>query len=246
MGVKRSRRPHFWDGRSTSRPTVPGNPRFSGHRMAKCALRGILWQTRNSQSWQGGAACIVGHIGMRCEEIWRRSAWQGSLAALWKRCFCSVNVWQVGGDNATAVQRQLSPGRALPPVTDCLRATLPPSVVKREGPVEYELSRSDDEVGNGGVGVSVSERRSPKNKSVQGWPERTRAGHKKTGWGCQPAFRMSAADDYIIGPCIGGVGGTGSGMSAITHSVVRNMPATEAAFWRAIRATLVGSITPAS
>ena len=47
-----------------------------------------------------------------------------------------------------------------------LPATLPPSVVKREGPVEYELSRSDDEVGNGRVGVSVSERRSPQVRSV--------------------------------------------------------------------------------
>ena len=67
MGVKRSRRPHFWDGRSTSRPTVPGNPRFSGHRMAKCALRGILWQTRNSHSGKTGpgGASGGGRLRMR-------------------------------------------------------------------------------------------------------------------------------------------------------------------------------------
>jgi len=35
-------------------------------------------------------------------------------------------------------------------------------------------------------------------------------------------------------------------MSARAHSVVRNIPATEAAFWSATRTTLVGSITPAS
>ena len=53
-----------------------------------------------------------------------------------------------------------------PPEQTDLPATLPPSVVKREGPVGYELSRSDDEVDNGRVGVSVSERRSPQVRSV--------------------------------------------------------------------------------
>ena len=57
-------------------------------------------------------------------------------------------------------------GSEKPPEQTDLPATLPPSVVKREGPVEYELSRSDDEVGNGRVGVSVSERRSPQVRSV--------------------------------------------------------------------------------
>ena len=54
----------------------------------------------------------------------------------------------------------------VPPEQTDLPATLPPSEVKREGPVGYELSRSDDEVGNGRVGVSVSERRSPQYRSV--------------------------------------------------------------------------------
>ncbi len=53
-----------------------------------------------------------------------------------------------------------------PPEQTDLQATLPPSEVKREGPVECKLSRSDDEAGNGRVGVSVSERRSPQVRSV--------------------------------------------------------------------------------
>ena len=52
---------------------------------------------------------------------------------------------------------------------------------------------------------------------------------------------------YIIPPAgIAGAAGAGSGMSTMPHSVVRNIPATDAAFSRATRATLVGSITPAS
>ena len=57
--------------------------------------------------------------------------------------------------------------------------------------------------------------------------------------------------DYIIPgippppPPIGGIGGVSSGISEITHSVVSNIPATEAAFSRATRTTLAGSITPA-
>ena len=54
---------------------------------------------------------------------------------------------------------------------------------------------------------------------------------------------------YIIPPIPpAGIAGAaaGSGMSAIAHSVVRNIPATEAAFSRATRDTLVGSMTPAS
>ena len=53
-----------------------------------------------------------------------------------------------------------------PPEQTDLPATLPPSEVKREGPVECKLSRSDDEAGNGRGGVSVSERRSPQVRSV--------------------------------------------------------------------------------
>jgi hypothetical protein len=43
-----------------------------------------------------------------------------------------------------------------------------------------------------------------------------------------------------------GISGLSSFSSTIIHSVVRNIPATEAAFSRAMRATFVGSITPAS
>ena len=53
--------------------------------------------------------------------------------------------------------------------------------------------------------------------------------------------------DYIIPPAgAAGMAGAGSGMSTIPHSVVRNIPATDAAFSRATLDTLVGSITPAS
>lgn len=55
--------------------------------------------------------------------------------------------------------------------------------------------------------------------------------------------------DYIMPPIPGfmaGAAGAGSGLSAMTHSVVRNIPATEAAFCRATRVTLVGSMTPAA
>ena len=45
---------------------------------------------------------------------------------------------------------------------------------------------------------------------------------------------------------IGGIAGLSSGMSAIMHSVVRIKLATEAAFCRAVRVTLVGSRTPIS
>ena len=55
--------------------------------------------------------------------------------------------------------------------------------------------------------------------------------------------------NYIIPPMppIPGAGIAGAGfssfLSAITHSVVKNMPAIEAAFSRATRVTLAGSIT---
>ena len=53
---------------------------------------------------------------------------------------------------------------------------------------------------------------------------------------------------YIMPPIPppAGIAGAGSGISTIAHSVVRNIPATEAAFSRATRDTLVGSMTPAS
>lgn len=61
------------------------------------------------------------------------------------------------------------------------------------------------------------------------------------------ALRYLSARYYIIPPSgIAGTAGVGSGMSTIPHSVVRNMPATDAAFSRATRLTLVGSMTPAS
>ena len=60
-------------------------------------------------------------------------------------------------------------------------------------------------------------------------------------------FAQQLSRAYIIPPAgIAGAAGAGSGMSTIPHSVVRNMPATEAAFSRATRATFVGSMTPAS
>ena len=67
-------------------------------------------------------------------------------------------------------------------------------------------------------------------------------------------YRISK-DFYIIPPIppipgapppIGGIGGFSSSISVITHSVVKNIPAIDAAFSNAIRVTLVGSITPAS
>ena len=57
--------------------------------------KGCGVQTRNSQSWRGCAAGIVGHIGMWCEEIWPCSARQGALAAFIEevllRCECSAS-----------------------------------------------------------------------------------------------------------------------------------------------------------
>ena len=47
-------------------------------------------------------------------------------------------------------------------------------------------------------------------------------------------------------PGAAGAAGTSSFFSAITHSVVKNMPAIEAAFSNATRVTLAGSITPVS
>ncbi len=73
---------------------------------------------------------------------------------------------------------------------------------------------------------------------------------KESGSSCTRLFCYREEDFYImppIPPPIGGIGiGFSSFLSAITHSVVRNIPATDAAFSSATRLTLVGSITPAA
>ena len=71
---------------------------------------------------------------------------------------------------------------------------------------------------------------------------------KKGGQPCgHPPLFTYCAKNYIIPPSgIAGAAGAGSGMSTIPHSVVKNIPATDAAFSRATRLTLVGSMTPAS
>ena len=63
-----------------------------------------------------------------------------------------------------------------------------------------------------------------------------------------PLFVIFGLQFYIIPPIPGlpiGIAGFSSGLSTMRHSVVRNMPAIEAAFSRATRATFAGSITPA-
>jgi len=58
----------------------------------------------------------------------------------------------------------------------------------------------------------------------------------------------SLMPDYIMPPMPGlpiGIAAFSSGLSTMRHSVVRNIPAIEAAFSNATRATLAGSITPA-
>ena len=65
----------------------------------------------------------------------------------------------------------------------------------------------------------------------------------------QDAYCCIMPNHYIMPPIPpAGIAGAGSfsGISAMAHSVVRNIPATEAAFSRATRDTLVGSMTPAS
>ena len=58
--------------------------------------------------------------------------------------------------------------------------------------------------------------------------------------------------DYIMPPMPPipgapiGISGLSSFFSTITHSVVRNIPAIEAAFSKATRVTLAGSTTPAA
>lgn len=63
------------------------------------------------------------------------------------------------------------------------------------------------------------------------------------------AVRTVSGRGYIMPPMPGlpmGISGLSSFLSQITHSVVRNMPATEAAFSSATRVTLAGSTTPAA
>ena len=64
-----------------------------------------------------------------------------------------------------------------------------------------------------------------------------------------PLLWWGGVIDYIIPPIPGappiGIAGSGAGLSQITDSVVRNSPATEAAFSSATRATFAGSMIPA-
>lgn len=63
-----------------------------------------------------------------------------------------------------------------------------------------------------------------------------------------PCSAKCGNDSYIIPPMPWswpwGSGASGSGMSLMRHSVVRRSPEIDAAFWRALRVTLVGSTTP--
>ncbi len=62
------------------------------------------------------------------------------------------------------------------------------------------------------------------------------------------SFVIYTLQNYIIPPIPGapiGIWGFSSGLSTMRHSVVRNMPAMDAAFSRATRATFAGSMTPA-
>ena len=65
-------------------------------------------------------------------------------------------------------------------------------------------------------------------------------------------YSFSESRNYIIPPMPPipgapiGISGLSSFFSTITHSVVRNIPAIEAAFSKATRATLAGSTTPAA
>ena len=68
---------------------------------------------------------------------------------------------------------------------------------------------------------------------------------KNTFWGMSENYIIPPIPPPIPPP-IGGIAGLSSFSSTNTHSVVRNMPAIEAAFSSAMRVTLAGSITPAS
>ena len=57
--------------------------------------------------------------------------------------------------------------------------------------------------------------------------------------------RFYNISDYIMPGCGAAMGAFSSGLSTMRHSVVRNIPAMEAAFSRATRSTLAGSMTPA-
>jgi hypothetical protein len=77
------------------------------------------------------------------------------------------------------------------------------------------------------------------------------------GWGPAPGgshprggHAADRADQYIPPmpppmPPAAAIAGFSSFRSTTTHSVVRSKPAIDAAFWSAVRVTLVGSITPA-
>ena len=132
------------------------------------------------------------------------------------------------------------------PEQTVLKATLPPSVVKRGAPIECEFCEAGLSRQLGGRSERQRTEVAAKQVCAREAEDRPRGQKNRLAGNVSLFLRCVPRMDYIIGPCIGGVGGTGSGMSAITHSVVRNIPATEAAFWRAIRATLVGSMTPAS
>ncbi len=78
-----------------------------------------------------------------------------------------------------------------------------------------------------------------------------RANYKKRVSGFPDTLKniCGLVNDYIMPPIPppippAGIGGSSSGSSTITHSVVRNIPAIEAAFSSAILVTFVGSITP--
>ena len=87
---------------------------------------------------------------------------------------------------------------------------------------------------------------SPHGKSCQA---RGLAAWRKSpsAWAC--AQRVGWWAGYIMPPMPGapiGISGLSSLASQMTHSVVRNMPAMEAAFSRATRQTLAGSMMPDS
>ena len=72
-------------------------------------------------------------------------------------------------------------------------------------------------------------------------PSKKKAAAKATAF-----FDYRIVDQYIpsMPPPAGAMGAGGSGMSATSDSVVRRVAATEAAFWRAVLVTLVGSRMP--
>ena len=92
------------------------------------------------------------------------------------------------------------------------------------------------------VFVDFSRRQAMGKQKVEAFPPR----------GLPPLFKYIwgfVSQNYIMPPipgCAAGIIGSFSGLSTMRHSVVRNMPAMDAAFSRATRATLAGSMTPAA